>query len=81
MTQCISKLVKSPDTKGISGVHCVIRVENGTIILQDLGSTYGTFLGGGQRLAAQQPVVLKMGDRFCLGSEKECFIVTGKGGV
>ena len=37
--------------------------------------------GGGQRLAANQPVVLKLGDKFCLASEKECFIVTGKGGV
>lgn len=69
------------DTEGISGVHCILIYQDGQLYLQDLGSTYGTFVNGGQRLAANQAVVLQPGDKFSLGSEKECFVITRKGGV
>lgn len=68
-------------TEGISGVHCVLVCQDGQLYLQDLGSTYGTFVNGGQRLAANQAVMLQPGDKFNLGSEKECFVITRKGGV
>lgn len=68
-------------TEGISGVHCILVYQDGQLYLQDLGSTYGTFVNGGQRLAANQAVVLQPGDKFTLGSEKECFVITRKGGV
>lgn len=68
-------------TEGISGVHCILVYQDGQLYLQDLGSTYGTFVNGGQRLAANQAVVLQPGDKFSLGSEKECFVITRKGGV
>lgn len=68
-------------TEGISGVHCILVWQDGQLYLQDLGSTYGTFVNGGQRLAANQAVVLNPGDKFSLGSEKECFVITRKGGV
>lgn len=68
-------------TEGISGVHCVLVYQDGQLYLQDLGSTYGTFVNGGQRLAASQAVLLQPGDKFNLGSEKECFVITRKGGV
>lgn len=68
-------------TKGISGVHCILVYQDGQLYLQDLGSTYGTFVNGGQRLAANQAVVLQTGDKFCLGSEEECFVITRKGGI
>lgn len=68
-------------TEGISGVHCVLVYQGGQLYLQDLGSTYGTFVNGGQRLAANQAVMLQPGDKFSLGSEKECFVITRKGGV
>lgn len=68
-------------TEGISGVHCILVYQGGQLYLQDLGSTYGTFVNGGQRLAANQAVVLNPGDKFSLGSEKECFVITRKGGV
>lgn len=68
-------------TEGISGVHCVLVYQDGQLYLQDLGSTYGTFVNGGQRLAANQAVMLQPGDKFSLGSEKECFVITRKGGV
>ena len=74
-------LVFPGDTLGISGVHCVLTEVNGTVRLQDLGSTYGTFVGIGQRLAANESVQLNIGDRFWLGSEKEMFVIAPKGGM
>lgn len=74
-------LVFPSDTQGISGVHCVVMVEGDTIWLKDLGSTYGTFLNGGQRLAASEAVQIKIGDKFWLGSENEVFVIASKGGI
>ena len=74
-------LVYPGDTQGISGVHCVVVVDNGTIWLKDLGSTYGTFLATGQRLAANEAVQLKIGDKFWMGSEREVFVIAPKGGI
>lgn len=73
-------LVYPDGTPGISGRHCVVRLSGGQVTLTDLGSSYGTFLAGGQKLVPNQPVTLRMGDRFYLGSEKETFMITGKGG-
>lgn len=73
-------LVYPAGTQGISGVHCVLLAENGVIYLKDLGSTYGTFLSG-RRLAANETVDLRVGDRFCLGSEQETLQIDRKGGV
>ena len=55
-------------------------MSGGQLTLTDLGSSYGTFLAGGQKLLPNQPVPLRPGDRFYLGSEKESFVITGKGG-
>lgn len=74
-------LVYPTGTQGISGVHCILIMKEGTLYLQDLGSTYGTFINGGQRLAANQSVALKVGDRFSLGSERESFVITYRGGL
>lgn len=73
-------LVYPDGTPGISGRHCVVAIAGGQATLADLGSSYGTFLAGGKRLAPNQPVPLHVGDRFYLGSEKESFVITGKGG-
>lgn len=69
------------NVSGISRVHCVVLLQNGQAYIKDLGSTHGTFLGNGQRLAANQAVPLQIGDRFYLGSEQQAFVVTGKGGI
>ena len=74
-------LVFPAETQGISGVHCVVMVDGDNIWLKDLGSTYGTFLASGQRLAASEAVQLKIGDRFWLGSEREVFVIAPKGGI
>lgn len=73
-------LVYPDGAPGISGRHCVVALSGGQVTLTDLGSSYGTFLAGGQKLTPNQPVTLRIGDRFCLGSEKESFVITGKGG-
>ena len=73
-------LVYPADSQGVSGVHCVLFMNGGRLLLQDLGSTYGTFVGG-NRLAANAPVELRIGDRICLGSEREVFVITRKGEV
>ena len=67
-------------TAGVSRRHCVLTLKNGQIWLQDVGSTYGT-VAGTQRLVKDQPVALHKGDRFSLGSDQQCFTITGKGGV
>lgn len=73
-------LVYPAGTPGISGRHCVITLSGGQAVLTDLGSSYGTFLASGQKLMPNQPVPLRMGDRFYLGTDRESFIITGKGG-
>lgn len=74
-------LVFPAGTHGISGVHCQLEVLGDSVWIKDLGSTYGTFLEGGKRLAANQAERLTVGARFWLGSEKEVFMITPKGGL
>lgn len=66
-------LVFPADTTGVSGRHCVLRLTAGGATLTDLGSSFGTFLGNGVRLQPNQPVELKAGDTFTLGSRKQEF--------
>lgn len=76
-------LVFPDGTQGVSGVHCVLIYDSaaGSLYIKDLGSTFGTFVNGGKRLAPSQAMPLNVGDRFSLGSERESFMVTRKGGV
>ena len=74
-------LVFPANTQGVSGVHCVLMVDGNTVWLKDLGSTYGTYIAGGRRLAANEAVQLHMGDQFWLGSEKELFVIAPQGGI
>ena len=74
-------LVFPANTQGVSGVHCVLMVDGSTVWLKDLGSTYGTYIAGGRRLAANEAVQLHMGDEFWLGSEKELFVIAPQGGI
>lgn len=68
-------------TAGVSHRHCMLTAgRTGEVQLTDLGSTYGTFLGSGQKLNANSPVTLHRGDTFWLGSRDQMFRITGKGG-
>ena len=60
-------------TNGVSAAHCVLQNISGRIYLRDLGSTFGTFLGDGRRIAPNQTVPLIAGDRFSLGHGNERF--------
>lgn len=54
------------DTPGISRHHCCIRYEQGSFVLVDLNSTYGTFQGDGRQLPPNYPMRLTAGSRFYL---------------
>lgn len=62
-------------TMGVSAVHCELRNNGGTLMLVDLGSSYGTFLGQGEKLQASMPHVLHSGDEFFLGAKENRFKV------
>lgn len=68
-------IIYPKDAKGISGVHCAAEpTADGLIILTDLGSTYGTMVGG-QQLTAGKGVTLRPGDTFTLGGSENVFVV------
>ncbi len=65
-------------TQGISRNHCKVAFNPQTqmFVLYDLGSSYGTFLAGGARVAQGQPVALHSGDAFYLASRANTFQVS-----
>lgn len=67
--------VYPPDTKGISGLHCQIVQSGNDVILTDCGSTYGTYLADGRRLAPNTPCRLNSGDSFYLAEPRNTFRV------
>lgn len=68
-------IIYPKDAHGISGVHCAAEpTADGQIILTDLGSTYGTMVGG-QQLTAGKGVTLHPGDAFTLGGKENVFVV------
>lgn len=65
----------SPNAGGVSGRHCQLTVDGGRLFVRDLGSTYGTYLNGNNRLQPNQYYPLKAGDRIFIGSGQQCFAV------
>lgn len=61
------------NTQGISGTHCQIMRQGNSYVIVDKGSTYGTFLGSGQRLQPEVPAMIASGDFFYLGSRDQLF--------
>ncbi len=61
------------ETPGISRHHCVINWQQGTLVLMDLGSSYGTFQGDGRQLPPNYPVNLAPGSRFYLANPANLF--------
>ena len=55
------------NAKNVSGVHCEIHKEGERIIVKDLNSTNGTFLGE-QRLAPHVPTMVQKGQCIYLGN-------------
>ena len=71
---CSLRLPGSADS--VSRRHCAIRWQGGNLVLEDLQSSYGTYLTSGQRLVPNQPVTLTTGSRFYLGSRQYQFQFT-----
>ena len=61
-------LVFPANTPGISKVHCVVRRESFGIVIEDLGSTYGTFLENGMKLEPNSPLAAGTRCVFYLGN-------------
>lgn len=70
-------LVFAPEAHSISKRHCMVswEAERRTFVLQDLGSTNGTFLATGERLKPGQPRDLPAGARFFIGDLRNQFEV------
>lgn len=63
--------------RGISRTHCKLQYNPQTrmLVLHDLGSTYGTYLGSGVRVNQGQAVALRSGDEFYLATRDNTFRV------
>lgn len=66
------------DTKGVSGRHCAVYYEGGSVYIKDVGSSFGTFVDPGRRLSANESVEISEGQKFWLGSENEMFTIERK---
>lgn len=67
-----------PDgTPGVSGNHCVVEYDaaTGDFIVTDIGSSYGTFVNGGEKLVPHVPRRLLPRDRLSLGNMDNVVIV------
>ncbi|HLX45911.1 MAG TPA: FHA domain-containing protein [Bryobacteraceae bacterium] len=73
--QSVANLVFGAGSDSVSKRHCAIRWDaaRGTFVLEDLGSTNGTFLATGERLTPGQPRELRPGDRFYVGDTRNQF--------
>lgn len=71
----VCQLVYPSSDRGISSVHCKIQNVNGAVQITDMGSTNGTFLDTGVRLAPHAPQVLQSGQGFYLGDKMNTFAV------
>lgn len=62
---------------GVSRIHCFITYNNanGTYVISDRNSTYGTFTESGQKIMPGNSIALKHGERFYLGSPQNMFEV------
>lgn len=66
-------------TAGVSGKHCQVWYDHGSIWIKDLGSSHGTFLTAGVRLSSGQSVQIRPGEQISLGSQSETLVLIEKG--
>lgn len=66
-------VVFSSNTPGISGNHCQLSFEHGRVVLRDLQSTYGTYMGSHMKLEPQISYNLQNGDTFTLAEGAQTF--------
>jgi len=72
-----ANLVFGAESDSISKRHCTVGWDAGRqiFVVEDLGSTNGTYLGTGERLAAHVPRELRPGERFYIGDLRNQFEV------
>lgn len=64
----------SPNTPGISGMHCELRLDGSGVLLRDLQSSYGTYMGYNRvRLEPNVSYHLSEGDEFMLAEGGQVF--------
>lgn len=68
-----NEVVFSGNTPGISGNHCQLSYEHGRVVLRDLQSTYGTYMGNNVKLEPQISYNLQNGDTFTLAENAQTF--------
>jgi hypothetical protein len=73
-----ANLVFGGEASSVSKRHCSVRWDagRGLFLLEDHGSTNGTFLASGERLIPNQPRELRPGERFYIGDLRNQFGVT-----
>ncbi len=74
----VAQLVFARDSGGISRRHCQVRFERatGSFELEDLWSSNGTYLRGGEEVEPRVPRQLQPNDSFYLGDRDTVFEVT-----
>jgi FHA domain/Trypsin-like peptidase domain len=75
--QNAANLVFGAEADAVSKRHCSIRWDaaRGVFVIEDLGSTNGTYLANGERIWPGQPRELRPGDRFYVGDARNQFEV------
>ncbi len=70
-------IVLPADEPCVSRIHCQVRFnqQTGMLLLRDVGSSYGTFIHGGEQLKKDQIAVLAPGEKFCLGNKRNSFML------
>lgn len=71
----VCQLVYPSNNREISSVHCKVQNINGNVQLKDMGSTNGTFLDTGVRLAPHISQVLQSGQSFYLADRGNSFAI------
>ncbi len=61
------------NTQGVSGSHCELTSANGHVVLRDLQSTYGTYLGRGVKMEPRVEYHLQEGDTFTMAEGTQAF--------
>jgi uncharacterized RDD family membrane protein YckC len=71
------QIIFSANAQGISRHHCQVNFnrQSGMFVVNDLGSTYGTYSMTGVSIKSGQPMALGAGERFYLGSKSNTFEV------
>lgn len=72
------QIVFSSKEPAVSRIHCSIRFnrQTGSFLVQDLGSSFGTFFSNDKEIKRNQIAMLLPGDSFYLGSKTNMFEVS-----